>query len=81
VANLHTFPPVGSTQTDDGDTALHLACWKFSDHSLQVVEYLLDNGSDPFIKDGSGCTPLDVAERSEEMPEIAALLRKRMSHI
>jgi ankyrin repeat protein len=67
-------------QANDGATALHLACRKISNYSLQVVEYLLDNGSDPFIEDGSGRTPLDVAERSEEMPEIAALLRKRMSH-
>jgi ankyrin repeat protein len=68
-----------NTQTNTGATALHVACLEISDQSLQVVEYLLDNGSDPFIKDASECTPLDIASESEGMAEIAALLRKRMS--
>jgi ankyrin repeat protein len=69
-----------NAQDDDGQTALHLACLKISDQSLQVVEYLLDNGSDAFIKDGSGCTALGIAENNEEMHEIAALLRKKMCY-
>lgn len=66
-----------NAQRDDGFTPLHCACFEHSNLGFKVVEYLLDTGSDPFIKDKLGRTALDFAETGN-LPEIAALLRKRM---
>jgi ankyrin repeat protein len=68
-----------NAQSNDGETALHFACRNPPDVGFKIVEYLLDNGSDPFIKDKFGDTPFDDAENGE-MHEIAALLRNRMGH-
>ena len=69
-----------------GQTALHGAALKGYD---QVVQYLLDHGAKPDIKDKRGLTPLDFAlgragglgfdgSASEPHPSTAALLQKLM---
>ena len=42
----------------NGLTALHIACMH---GSWQMVVILLDNEADPFVEDGEGKTPLQIA--------------------
>ena len=52
---------------DDGDTALHHACWR---GSTQCVKELLAHGADTHMKNNDGDTPLDVAKDSKGMTQI-----------
>lgn len=59
-----------------GSTALHLAaCFGH----LHVVQYLLDHGADPTIRDSQGRTPLDVA-LSETHTSVADLIQSKVLH-
>ena len=56
-------------------TPLHYACaygrsnreniWAIVDTSLELVQYLLENGADPEAVDEDGCRPLDLASNDE----------------
>jgi ankyrin repeat protein len=63
-----------------GDTALHGATYR---GSLEIMQFLLDNGADPSIRNRTGWTALDIAlgkpepaYRIEPDPAAEALLRR-----
>ncbi len=72
---LVKYKPRMNLRGGDGRTVLHAAAVP---HRLEVLELYLDAGADPWIKDNSGITPLDLAkkrrvpkefiERMEKMP-------------
>jgi len=43
---------------NDGNTPLHLACYRKTIHNLKLVELLLKNGADVNQKNNDNCTPL-----------------------
>ena len=57
-----------------GNIPLHIA--SFSGRE-ELVEFLLSNGSDPFVQDAGGDTPLDVALKYCK-PSVATLLQQAM---
>lgn len=64
-------------RNDKGEIALHLDCSKKLDKSIEIIKMLLENGSNPSMKDESGKTASSVA-KDTEMSEAAALLIEKM---
>jgi len=53
---------------EHGRTALQMAAaWGH----LDMVQFLIENGADPTIRDDEGMTPADIASRSKRVPETA----------
>lgn len=59
-----------ASNRNDGKTPLMLAV---EAHQLDVIDYLLANGADPYRKDAAGDTALDIARRTKHA-DIAAKL-------
>ncbi|QDL54984.1 ankyrin repeat domain-containing protein [Rhodoferax aquaticus] len=62
----------------DGQTPLHLAAEDVQ--LLPMLEYLIEAGADPFIKDDAGDLPLNIALRCQNV-KAAALIEARQSEI
>lgn len=69
-ANLHA-------KTCDGRTPLHVAIW---DYQVDVVQILLDSGSDAFAVDNEGKTPYDLACKPKS-PELLIMGRERQPKV
>ncbi len=63
---------------DDGEAILHYAISRFiySEARPKVVQWLLEKGADPNLRNARGETPLRLANRNDN-EKIAKLLRDR----
>jgi len=58
-----------------GWTALHIACRNsFRDNSIVMIEFLLNNGADPNLKNSFGYTPLDLASKHSPLEVVKFLI-------
>ncbi|KAJ3515147.1 hypothetical protein NMY22_g14527 [Coprinellus aureogranulatus] len=79
IANLLLEHGADTNLTDkDGFTPLHLACSSWPVASANMVQFLLDSGADPLIRDSCGKTALQTAlEGSGKECNVVKMLRRR----
>ena len=57
---LHAGMEVNAAD-DEGNTALHTICFRYDGpEALKILEFLLENGADPFQENKAGITPYEV---------------------